>query len=210
MTLNDISYDILETIRAGSIVDDERIDVRHIDELVKKYRAEYVTEINRVSNIIPENYITNYVGSISVVDKRAKLITSDIIEGRFGPMISEVYSNHFDEYAFSYVNRSHFRYAGNSRFNYGIIFYTYKNGVLEFKNKNGNHLFLNGSSVSVDAIFESPEDAIPNFDRHTTEYPIDYDGASYIKEKILAKDIRFLINQEATDETSDASGEIKQ
>lgn len=212
MTLNEISYDILETIRAGSVVDDERIDVRLIDELVNKYRIQYAINQNRITGILPELYLTSYSDTILVSGPDVTLASPipKITEGRFGVMIKELYDEEYDEFAFTYVNRGHFRYVGNSTFNSKIIFYTYKKDNIYFKNKEGNHRFMNGSTVVIDALFEDPRVAISNFDRFNSSYPIDYDGAAFVKDSILNNDIRFLLNQNNTDEISDSSGEIKE
>ena len=56
MLLREITYSILELIREGSIVDDERLDVRLISKLVQAKRLEYIKSLADTNKILAEDF----------------------------------------------------------------------------------------------------------------------------------------------------------
>lgn len=211
MILKEMSYEILTIIRGGAIVDDERIDLRLLNDLIKQYRRQFIEENSKGSQTLPESLRQHTSFDISVIDHTtySRMETVDKIPvisvNRFGPMIEEIYSPYVDEYPFTVVNRTALRYSGNGKFNQGIIFVSYDNNKLYFKYKNEG--FNNMTKISVAAIFSEPED-VPGFAVDTDEYPMDLDVFNYCKDMIKKHDLKLLLAQ-YSDETNDADGEIE-
>lgn len=211
MTRSEIAYSILETVRQGSIVDDERLDIRLIESFIPIKRAEYIEESLKKGVPASENAIQEYVADIdridtgSYVSSMTTATVPNLINTKFGLALDEVASTDFTQYPFTIVNTKHFRMAGNGRFNKSNIFVCYEDNTLFFKS--GDPTFNVLEQCVVRGVFESPED-VPGFDVENDDYPIDIQGIDYIKESIFRMDIRMFMAG-ITDETSDSSGEIK-
>lgn len=210
MTLSEITYEILLILRAGFVSDDERIDTRLLDTMIKKYRVEYIKERNRINKTIPESLIQETNITLGLVDKtthnqlESNIPVPKVIVGHYGPIIAEIYSPYVDEYSFTMVNRAQRRYSGNGKFNQRIIYATYTNGKLTFKFKDDGYMIT--TDVMLSAVFEDPTD-VPEFDVDVDDFPIDFDGINYIKDKLFNIDLK-LISRDVSDEKNDSDGNL--
>lgn len=212
MTLREVSYELLTIIRGGHFVDDERIDLRLLEEIIRQYRMEYINELNRTQKTIPESFVQEFNVPLSKVDYtkfsavESTSTVPDIAIGRFGPMISGIYSPYVDEYSYTIVNRNQLRTSGNGKFNQNIVFISYYNGKLNLRSKNDSYLLM--TDIDVAAILEDPTEA-PGFDIETDTYPIDAETIPYIKDKMNKFELKLLLAQ-YSDEYNDADGEIEE
>jgi len=212
MTLREISYELLTLIRSGYVSDDERIDLRLLEEPIRQYRAEYIRNLNRIEKTIPESFVQTFNVPLAATAKDSyTLLESNsavpgIIIGRFGPMISGIYSPYVDEFSYSVVNRTRLKYSGNGKFNNRILYVAYYDNNLKFKSKDSGYLLM--TDVDVSAVLKDPTE-LTGFDVEVDDYPIDADAIPYIKDKMSNSEIRLLLAQ-FSDEINDASGEIKE
>lgn len=224
MTLTELSYLCWELLRKGSIVDDERLDIRMLQDWIHLKRAEYIR--NTLSKN-PNNRISlNMYQSLSVPVSVAgvedagdypysnsttqlyEIVSSDstiprILEGKSGPLILSLESEDLMKLPFSVVDFDYLRFAGKGRFNSNIIFGSIRDNKVYFK----YHPFFDTyQTVVLRAVFENPSD-VTGFDADTTDYPVDAPLMEYIKNGILDVEIKNFLRGE-TDEASDSSGEI--
>ena len=219
MKLNEITYAILELMRGGGIVDDERFDIRLIEAFVHSKRAEYVQQLSDSGKLIPEHFyqytaISNkeLVSNPTDGEKTYKLTgIPEIVFSRHGAMISEIVNNSpaYFSYAknglpFKYMTPHAFKYSGNGRFNAGMIFATYTEGFILLKSK-GN-LLETMQSFLVKAVLENPTDE-ESFDSELDEYPITVQAFEYIKNTVLGIDAKVFVSARK-DITNDSTGEV--
>jgi hypothetical protein len=208
MTLSELSYSLLEILREGSIVDDERFDKRLLDSFCITKRSEYLNTLLNKGINISENckqYLTfaleDYTYNGSTI-KRTVTTIPTFLNTRYGLQVYDIYGSNESSYIYSYVTPNHFKFSGNGKFNSKIIFVTYKD----------SHLLLNSTSttlpstVNISGILEDPTSA-SGYDIDNDIFPIDYDGVEYIKKMVLKEDVNSFLSGIA-DEVSDSSGEI--
>lgn len=222
MTLNEISFAILEMLRAGHVVDDERLDIRLIKDWIDLKRAQYIRNQltqNPNSRLNLNLYQTlNVTLSVVTVTDNAdypysndttqlyKIVESStsipaILENKTGPIIFSLESQDKMKLPFQFTDYDYMRFAGNGKFNSGLIFGSIRDNKLYFKY---NTYFDTYTTVVLKAVFENPRD-ITGFNDDTTEYPANAGLIEYIKNGILGMDAKsFILNP--TDETNDASG----
>ena len=225
MTINEIAYMCLEILRGGNVVDDERMDIRLIKDWIDLKRAQY---IKNDMNTNPNNRINlNLYQTLPVViaadivedagdypfanstTQSYEIIESTttipaILEGKNGPLIYSLESQDKMKLPFSIVDYDYMRFAGNGKFNQGIIFGSLRDNKIYFKY---NSLFETYTNVVLRAIFENPRD-ITGFVDDTSEYPANLGLIEYIKNGVMDLDFRmFLVAR--SDENNDATGEIK-
>ena len=219
----------LELLRGGHVVDDERLDIRLIKDWIDLKRAQYIKNMlaqnpnNRISLNLYQNfnitldevavttagdypYINNTTQSYKIMESNETL--PSILEGKNGPMVLSLESEDLMKLPFSFIDYDYLRFAGNGKFNSGLIFGSLRDNKIYFKH---NAFFDTYTNVVLRSIFENPRDvsteASPYSDE-TTEYPADYPLIEYIKNGIIKEDLKFFINA-PTDEINDSSGEIK-
>jgi hypothetical protein len=211
MTLKEISYIVLELMRGGSIVDDERMDQRLIHGFIATKRAEYLrSQIERRYGMSPNaiQYLKLPVIK-TVINGDSYLISEDIpsfIQTRFGLAINTISTDLYKNVMFKYVTENELPYVGNGRFNKAIVFGAYSEGNLVLKSKSVEFGLV--TEVKVAGILNDPSDH-PDFEEDITEYPLDYDGIEYVKSKIMSQDARIFLGA-ITDEINDSSGEVKE
>lgn len=224
MTQTEIAYMCWEILRAGHIVDDERLDIRLLQDWVDIKRSKLIRQsvaknpTSRISlnmyqsmDLIVDTTIVTDAGDYPYVNNTSQnytIIESDetippIIEGKTGPMILTLESEDLMKLPFSVVDYDHLRLAGNGKFNSTIIFGALRGNKIYFKY---NSHFDTYPNVILRAIFEKPSD-VPGFDRETSNYPIDSSFIDYIKNEILDEDINKFLRG-VTDEDSDSTGQI--
>lgn len=210
MILRDIAYEILTLLRGGLVTDDERIDIRLIEDLIHQYRLDYIKDLNQRTKTIPESFVqtTNIELTLTTRTTYKSLESNDLIPrisiGRYGAMIVGLYSPYVDEPSFTIVGRNQLKYCGNGKFNQKAIYVSYQNNRIVFKTKDAAYNSI--TDVDITAVFEKPTD-VPEFDSDIDDYPIDLDCVSYIKAKFLDEDLKLILGQ-FSDEVNDANGEI--
>lgn len=210
MTLNEISYMILELIRQGHIVDDEDLDLRIIYKFLETKRVEFIrSQIERRYRMSPNctQELTLDVTPV-VINSERYLIAENVpsfLNTRFGLAIETISTDTYKNIMFKHVSSVELPYVGNGRFNKGIVYGAYDHGKMVFKSKNFESLLIN--RISVVGVLNDPTQH-PDFDPDVTEYPIDSDGIEYIKKEALSSDIRIFLNG-IPDTFNDASGDIK-
>lgn len=210
MKLEEITYSCLELMRQGHIVDDERLDIRLLEDFVITKRAEYLRSTLDRNWGVSENAkqflnlsVESYDDGNSTILRTTEKVPS-FLNTRHGLQITDITGTDTTSYMFSYVNYNHFKFVGNGKFNQSIVFVTYKDGNLLFKSRNNAFKLIN--SINVSGVLEDPRKS-PNFNESEDEFPIDYDGIEYIKKAIIGEDFKMFLSG-VEDEVSDSSGEI--
>jgi len=232
MTLTEITHLILETVREGHVVDDERLSHRVIKDWVTMKRSQYIKNmrggggtsgtLNPNGEISLAYYqkipVTVQVKSsvedagdypfINTTTQLYKVVEStatipSIVNGRLGPMIMSIESEDEMKLPFSHVSYNQMQMSGNGRFNHALVYGSIRDNKLWFKY---NSFFDNYTNVIIRAVLENPTD-LSGFNEETDEYPADPGLIEYIKNGIFDKDIRMFYAGRA-DEISDSSGEI--
>jgi len=225
MTLDEISFMVLEAVRGNYISDDERLDRRLIKDWVDLKRAQYIKNSlsqnpnDRINlnlyqqmdvNAVVENFVDAgdypYANSTTKLYKKVQSSTTipAILEGKSGPLILSLESEDMMKLPFSVVDYNYLRFAGNGKFNSNIIFGSLRDNKIYFKY---NSFFDYYPTVVLRAIFENPRD-VSGFVDETSEYPADLGLIEYIKNAIYDKDMRVILSVKS-DEENDADGEIK-
>jgi hypothetical protein len=224
MTLNEIAYMILETIRANYISDDERIDIRLIKDWVHLKRAQYIknqrtTNPNDRLNLNLYQPITLGVTVTALIDQGfypylsavedSSIVVSDnvipsIIEDKHGPIIYSIESVDLMKLPFSIVDYDYMRVAGNGKFNTNLIFTSIRDNYVYFKY---NTFFDTYDQIVIRAIFENPTE-VSDFDDETSRYPANLGLIEYIKNAVFDIDLR-IITSVKTDEENDADGKVE-
>lgn len=210
MRLKEITYALLELIRNGSIVDDEKIDFRLLEMFVRSKRSDYIKGLADSNKTIPEGFYQYYISTTFTIlppENGRYLYTFSIpkvVESRFNPLISEITrTGNLSYIPFKLVNNYHFKFTGNGKMNSNIIFATYRDNKLYINSKNSLTNVLN--NVTIKGIFVDPEN-ITTFDVETGEYPITLDCYEYIKNEILSTDLKILISSKS-DVVNNSNGE---
>ena len=230
-TLQELTYLILETIRDNEIVDDEKIDLRLIQDWVIMKRSDFLRQkssnnFNPNKSINLNNYqnmdLTVAVGESSstgfneypfddTADPNRQLreiVTSvedipSILENKQGPMIYGLEDPDLMKLPFSVIPYDYMRFAGNGKFNTNLIFGSLRDNKIYFKY---NEYFDSNTDVVLRAIFEDPRE-VPNYNIKTDRFPVSCELLEAIKNTIFDKDFRTLLMGKS-DEVNDASGTI--
>lgn len=223
MTLTEIGYMVLETIRSGHVVDDERLDKRLIYDWVDLKRAQFITRsmTNNPNNRLNLNFYQsmdltlvntdltdagNYPYVSSGYEDTEIFISEEtvppIIEIKSGPLILSIESEDLMKLPYTLVSFDQLRWAGNGKFNTSIIFTALRDHKIYFKY---NELLDTYDSVVLRAVFENPRD-VTGFDEDS-DYPISGDLLESIKNAALEVDVQVFYNSKS-DEVSDSSGKI--
>lgn len=212
MKLGDIAYEILMLLRGSYISDDERVDLRLIEQLIHQYRIEYIKEYNRLTKSIPESFVqtSNIELALTVRTTYKSLESSNSIPritiGKFGPLITGIYSPYVNEPSFTIVNRNQLKFSGTSKFNSKLLYISYYDNRLVIKSNNPG--YNNMTDCDVVAVWENPT-LVPEFNVEEDDYPLDMDCVNFIKEKFMSNETKPLVGQ-YSDETNDTSGKIEE
>lgn len=218
MLLSEVTYAILDIIRGGYISDDEKLDIRLIETFIKSKRAEYVQQYVEPGKPLPEHFYQYCTSSskslLSNPTDEVKIYKllglPKVVFSRNGPIIMEITeaSNNYKGFAldaspFKLVNNYAFKYSGEGRFNTNWIYVTYKGDTLYMKSKGTKLPTIN--KFSIKAVFEDPE-TIATFNCDEQDYPITIQAYEYIKNQVLATDLKIFIAAKS-DVENDSSGE---
>lgn len=224
MTIKEIAYMILEGIRAGYIVDDERIDIRLIYDWIDLKREVYIrsrrnnnpnsllnldfyqvlpltTEVKTVSDAGDYPYNNSTTQLYKIVESKESV--PNIMEDKNGPIIYSLETLDLMKLPFSIVSYNHMKFAGNGKFNSKIIFGSYRDNKIYFKY---NTFFDTYDKVVLRAVFLNPR-KVGDYDIDTSFYPATNDMVEFIKNSVYEVDIKLFYGG-STDEINDASGKI--
>ena len=225
LTLNHISYMILEMIRENHIVDDENLSILMIENWINMKRDQYIRNSlstnpnDRIDlNLYQSIDVTVAVGNVTNngnypysnnTTQLTKIVTSsttipNIIEGKSGPLVLSVESADLMKLPFSLVDYDELRFVGNGKFNNNLIYGALRDNKLYFKY---NPFFDTYTTVKLKAVFNDPRE-VSGFDVSSSRYPANEGLVEYIKNGIFDKDIRMVLGGK-TDTVNDASGVIK-
>lgn len=211
MTIKQIVYQILEEVRQGMTVDDERLSKRLLEDLIHIKRSEFIIDTFRgdledsaeLSLTMEVDLEADY-SSTSVITRSIQDIP-ELIVNKFCDGLIEVASLDLMAYPFTIINFNHLRTVGFGTFSSNSVFTALKNNKLYFSSGTNNFRLLEKCLITI--IPENPED-VPGFDLENDPYPIGLDGIAYIKDELFKKDLNVFFNGR-TDEDSDSSGELK-
>jgi len=222
MTLTELKYSILESIRP-EIADDDEIDDREVAFEIANQRALWIrNEINKKNRNISVNSEQTICETVKVVSA-AECCTSDIkcTILRTNRVIPPLISLHNDysvsrigpvdmtKPSFNIVSLPRAVYAGNGRFN--------KNDINAVLHRGYIYIFINPSSIvmrglnkiAITGVFENPEDTFSFEGCNGTcygddsPYPLDRWMWNYIKPEVVRA---LLINSELpNDDRNDAA-----
>ena len=220
MLLSEVTYAILDIIRGGYISDDEKLDIRLIETFIRSKRAEYIQKYIEPGKPLPEHFYQYCTSSSKSLLSNPTDTTKiyklkglpKVVFSRNGPIIMEISEADnvykgiaLDASPFKLVNNYAFKYSGEGRFNGNWIYVTYKGDTLFMKSKGTKLPTIN--KFSIKAVFEDPE-TIPEFKCDEQDYPITIQAYEYIKEQVLATDLKIFISVKS-DTENDSSGETE-
>lgn len=218
MTLRDLSYAILEIIRNAHIVDDERIDIRLLDQFINTKRSELISK-NNMYDAHNEDLrqsmqvdLSDYSSTNAQHVLRSDNTLPTFIVDKYGPLIDEIRGLDHSAYNFTVVPFDRLRWCGNGFFNQYNIFASMHGKRLYLKSKDESFKLI--GSVIIEGVFNNPLEVLDeNGDLQITpesgNYPINGELFNSIKTEILKTDISFMLRQ-VSDEINDADGEIKE
>jgi len=130
-----IAYDLLETVRAAKIVDDETISPRLLFNWIHNQRALWIKRKHDTIQDYDDNHIQVILADLSKVDTsidstlpanstilRTTNMIPATIELNYGNAILEVTSPDLTYKTFSFVPFDQLRFSGNGRFNKQCLF----------------------------------------------------------------------------------------
>lgn len=223
MTLNEISYMILEGIRANNITDDDRLDMRLIKDWIDLKRAQYIKNqrnnnpngrlnLNLYQSLPLELKVTDVTDAgdypYASAKQEMQILESTtnippILEDKNGPVIYSIESEDLMKFAYSVVDYDYLRVAGNGKFNRSLIFAAIRDNKVYFKYNSNLEYY---PKIVLKAIFESPRQ-VTGYDDETTRYPASLGLIEYIKNAIFEIDAKVALTM-PTDESNDSSGDL--
>jgi hypothetical protein len=215
MTLRDVSYSILEIVRNSNIVDDERIDIRLIDNFVNQKRAELLS-INKTS---AGNELLSQSTTIKVVSEnnslpnpilKSVLPVPNFINNAYGPLVYEIKGTFSTSLPFIFVPFDRLRWSGNGFMNQNNIFASIDDNYLYIKSKNSSFKML--EDISISGVFEDPLSVLdingdPLITVDSGRYPINGELFNTIKNLVIKESLMVMLKTNS-DEINDSSGLI--
>lgn len=211
-TLNEITYNILMSVRPH-LIDDEDLTIEKVQHDINLKRAKMLkTELSRNRNVD-----INYVQTLGCVEMelaspvdccidvdidckllRSKLIIPNAIEAnhkklimRVGPIIKTLPK-------FTFVPYDRFIHSGNGKYNKNDIFATLHDGRIYLKSNNDNVNLI--QYIDVQGIFEDPREAARfiNCEDHPCytdddNYPLNMWMEDYIKNELIDEYTRYTL-----------------
>jgi hypothetical protein len=225
MTIVEIAYMVLETMRSHHLVDDDRIDIRLVMDWIDLKRGKYIKDqraknpnsrlnLNLYQSIELGVFVDNVFDAghypyVNDTTQIYKIVESDtipaIIEDAGGPMILSIESEDLMKLPFSVVDFDYMKFAGNGKFNRNLIFTSVRDNKVYFRY---NQFFDSHDIVIIRAVFESPRE-VPGYDIDKSRYPANHGLIEYIKNGIYDLELKTMLELGRTDEVNDATGEVK-
>lgn len=218
MTLPEIAYDLLETIRNANIVDDEHIDQRLLWNWIHNQRALWIKRKSDSIKDYDDNLIQTIVVGLEKVNSsivpnlpsentllRTVIQIPTTIELNYGNAILEVTSPDLNDKEFLYVPFNQLRFSGNGKYNKGNFFVAIRDKYYYVKKGTECNQII--KNIVIRAIFQNPTE-VPGYDFETTQYPINNHLIIYLKDMIIKNDLRTILVTNS-DTTNNANGVIQ-
>lgn len=229
VTLNKLTYDLLELIRS-EISDDESLDIRQVEYWIHNQRALWLkNEMNKFRSI--DDDIIQDLGCVEleVVDAadcpahlvgcsllRTKCKLPDTIDLHHTTAITRVGPLHKVDRPYSFVSYKRAIFSGNNSLNEKTIYAFLLNDYIYLKFNDKNFYAKMLTHVNVMGVFEDPtaaatfcdEDGKPCYSPES-KYPVSRSLINYMKAEIIKSDLRFKLNPPG-DSSNNADGKITQ
>ncbi len=212
MTLQEISYLVLEGLTNNKLVDDSELDIRLIKDWIKLKRSQFLkNKANSGYNINLNNaqlttFTVEKIDSVTTpaaypfvntTTQKYKVFKSTepipkIIEGKSGPLVLEFGNDDVNKYGYQFVPYEYLKFCGNGKFNSGLVFGALRDGYVYLQQRTGDTFLNDNPDCVIRAIFEDPTD-VAGFDDDTSEFPCSLDVIEYIKNSIYDVDFKVLL-----------------
>jgi hypothetical protein len=230
MTLNELIYDVAESVRS-IISDDSELDNRRIAFWIKNQRAKYLRqEVNKPYRIVDQRVsqdlgpvqlqVTNSISVPGVTIPISKMIMSttillpNTIEQYTKPTFTRIGSLDLVDRRFNLIDYSQAPYVGNGRLN-STQFFVFLIGRRMYVVSNKNNAKWKGLKyLNIQGVFEDPEEA-ENLKKSIGNRSTDFSWDEYyplgdwmiplLKEEIKKTDLRQFIVPK--DDTNDANAQ---
>ena len=214
VTLNKLAYDLLLTVRGGTLSDDENIDLRQVKYWINNHRA-FLIKNSFKGREISDNVIQD-LGCVELERAdpaeccgydtgctvfRTKLEIPNPVKLNSGDAITHV--GWVDKMAvpLTYVSYERAIYSGNGAFNGNLVYAFMLNSHIYLKMRNTSISYKGLKYINIRGVFQTPEE-VANFNHCSGEscytdddnYPVDSSMVSAIKELALTKDFRIIAN----------------
>jgi hypothetical protein len=229
VTLNQLTYDLLELIR-GTIVDDEELDNRQLQYWIHNQRALWLkNEMNRFRSI--DDDIVQDLGCVELemVDAadcpahligcnvlRTKKKLPDTIDLHYKSAITRVGPIDKTDRPFSFVNYQRAIFSGNSKHSKNTIYAFLLNDYMYLKIDPNNSRGKMLTHINIRGVFEDPTEAAVFCDAEgkpcyseDSKYPVSRSIINYMKNAIVQSDLKFKVNPPG-DSINDANAQVTQ
>jgi len=187
-SIREISYDLIQHVRANSI-DDDDLDYRSVKFWVNNQRALWLKNKLSENKETPEVAIQELTGEAvtgtSTLKHTSSLLTPLIVKGE--AQILSVGSDDEDEFHYKFGTYKHSKHYNNGRFNEDFIFAYFRDGEVYIKGADLSDI----STVDIRGVFVNPLDADGMTD--DSEYPFPEDMIPYLKAEIMKIDLSTFI-----------------
>ena len=227
ITLNKLTYDLLELIR-GNITDDDELDLRQIEYWIHNQRALWLkNEMSRFRSI--DDDLVQDLGCVEIelADAssctafpvgcsilRTKKIIPDTIDLHHKSAITRVGPVNSVQRAFSFVPYNRAIFSGNGRFSKETVYAFLLNDRMYLRFNDNNELAKSLTEINIRGVFEEPTevadftnpDGTPCYSKNS-KYPVSRSMINYMKAEIVKSDLRFKL-MAPSDSVNDGDGKV--
>tara|TARA_R110001599_G_scaffold136553_3_gene315007 strand:- start:1305 stop:2015 length:711 start_codon:yes stop_codon:yes gene_type:complete len=227
ITLNKLTYDLLELIR-GNITDDDELDLRQIEYWIHNQRALWLkNEMNRFRSIDDDLVQDLGCAELELADAsscavfpvgcsilRTKNIIPDTIDLHHKSAITRVGPVNRTQKPFSFIPYNRAVFSGNGRLSKETVYAFLLNDRMYLKFNENNELAKLLTEVNIRGVFEDPtqvaafnnSDGTPCYSKDI-KYPISRSMINYMKAEIIKSDLRFKL-MAPSDTVNDGDGKL--
>lgn len=227
ITLNKLTYDLLELIR-GNITDDDELDLRQIEYWIHNQRALWLkNEMNRFRSIDDDlvqdlgcvelemadaSSCTDFPVGCSIL--RTKNTIPDTIDLHHKSAITRIGPVNRTQRAFSFVPYNRAVFSGNGRLSKNTVYGFLLSDKMYLKFDANNELAKTLTHVNIRGVFEDPTqvaaftnpDGTPCYSKDS-KYPVSRSMINYMKAEIVKSDLRFKL-MAPNDSVNDGDGKV--
>jgi hypothetical protein len=227
ITLNKLTYDLLELIR-GNITDDDELDLRQIEYWIHNQRALWLkNEMNRFRSIDDDlvqdlgcveleladaSSCTDFPVGCSIL--RTKKTIPDTIDLHHTSAITRVGPVNRTQRPFSFVPYNRAIFSGNGRLSQSTVYAFLLNDRIHLKFNTDNELAKLLTHVNIRGVFEDPTEVAAFTDENgnvcyskDSKYPVSRSMVNYMKAEIVKSDLRFKL-MAPSDSVNDGDGKV--
>lgn len=228
-TLNQITFDVWESVRS-IITDDDELDIRKLGFWVKNQRAKYLRqEFNKNLRVIDDRTVqviealplvtvdvlatTGLSFPVSKKVLRSSVRIPNTIEQYSKPTFTRIGSLDITDRKFTYIDYSKLPYAGNGRLNKSQFFVTLIERYLYVISNDNNYKWKGLEYLNLQGVFEDVEELENlkySLQLRSTEYswdeyyPVGDWMVPFLKEEIKKTDLRQFIIPKDNDNDANA------